>query len=1295
MAYITGFPSNSNITTTLESVSGNISAGGVLTNNLYYANGQPWNFGGGGSGSPGGSNTQLQFNNQNNFGGSANLTYDVGTNQVTLGFPEVVDTGLGLVAGSRTLTDYSTYDLAVASAVLIVPVYADPPKVLRSTNGGSSWTEVSISSATTSYGISIATDNSSTFMLLTDNGNILRSTDLGLTWTRVQQNTFSSSGSIRYANGTWFVFQRYYDFTSTDKTYYYSTNGTTWSTATITFDESYRYILDIVYDGSRYVLLSSYSSFYSTTGTGSWTQGGNYNGNDSLTSDNAGTVLATNINRDYLGYGTPATYTVNHGASWTNLPNSPLWTGGSVYGNSTWFFIGNPGGGYPYYGQWTDPWYIAVISGSVTNPETRYTSNVTGLPTKIVYDSTNNLVYLLAGVGLYRFDPAGGSTTPGTGNLSVGINVNIGKAISINNDFGPANGIMLGQAGNQATWVSTTNLFNNQFSNYTGTFGTFDRSYYGYISGPTINSYQTNLGNLEIAGAIWRQTSPGGSSPYYSDVNRWKTAVGNIYYNPATNSNYNNVVTVGWLGPNTQSHTSYPTLTGVGSGNAFIEYFEYLNNNYRYGIIQGNNYQATYSRYNYDIGIIINDPDLPQQSFVASNTSYSSTSVNYSMAGDPPGLLIGTTVNIGAPDGPRGVVTERTFSYGSNSTVKISPNPLISDTTTIYYQTGYGLGNLLLTAVCWSSNSYVAVGSMTGASLSANDNGALIILNSTNGKLWTQTNKIQTIGTFDNARAQDILWTGSELILVGDGGAGSTTNSMIYRTANSQGGGTWTQVTTTGLTKLRLWQLMKLQGSQQQSPAQIVALGSDFTAQAGGQIRSYVYYSNTGGTTWTQQQVTGPGTNLNANTIVYNNVPSMYMYQYDETYNNQKTYYGIGLVGTWASSVTGTTPDIFRLVITYFQADYTTLYSPGGISGSQYIFSGTTVTTNRFNNTQLIMLVGQTLPDESGNVYPTLSIQTYLSPGASYSDITSRLPTDTTVPAAEEQPAIFRLKTIASAVYDSTNTDLIGHLYGSRNWILLSGHEQYTNSRGNVVLTSFSTYSGTSVLNNQLYADNGTGLVGQALISQGDGRAPYWGNVATGSGGGGGTPGGSNTQVQFNSSGTFAGSSTFTFDEANAVVQVGGNVLATGFQANGAGELKISGSGNVTIRPRENLIGTSRIELRATDIYAGNIALANGLGNVTANYYYGNGTQLSNVATTNWTGASAIEVNSIFTAQLSSTPITTLLAGQTFTVDNNLTSLLVYNSDGNSVRTPIGTYRCLGYLYNESVLQTALFTKIA
>ena len=67
---------------------GNLTAGGIKTDNLYYANGSAWDLS-----NPGGSNTQVQFNNNGDFGASANFTFDSNTNNLTVTGNVVTNTG--------------------------------------------------------------------------------------------------------------------------------------------------------------------------------------------------------------------------------------------------------------------------------------------------------------------------------------------------------------------------------------------------------------------------------------------------------------------------------------------------------------------------------------------------------------------------------------------------------------------------------------------------------------------------------------------------------------------------------------------------------------------------------------------------------------------------------------------------------------------------------------------------------------------------------------------------------------------------------------------------------------------------------------------------------------------------------------------------------------------------------------------------------------------------------------------------------------------------------------------------
>ena len=67
---------------------GNIAPLGILTDNYYYANGDPVDFQ-----QPAGSNTQIQFNSDDDFGASANFTFDTATDNLTVTGNIIVATG--------------------------------------------------------------------------------------------------------------------------------------------------------------------------------------------------------------------------------------------------------------------------------------------------------------------------------------------------------------------------------------------------------------------------------------------------------------------------------------------------------------------------------------------------------------------------------------------------------------------------------------------------------------------------------------------------------------------------------------------------------------------------------------------------------------------------------------------------------------------------------------------------------------------------------------------------------------------------------------------------------------------------------------------------------------------------------------------------------------------------------------------------------------------------------------------------------------------------------------------------
>ena len=76
------------VTSAGANLTGNLTTTGVKTDNLYYANGNPWDLQ-----EAAGSNTQIQFNNNNNFGASENFTFNTATNNLTVTGNVVTNTG--------------------------------------------------------------------------------------------------------------------------------------------------------------------------------------------------------------------------------------------------------------------------------------------------------------------------------------------------------------------------------------------------------------------------------------------------------------------------------------------------------------------------------------------------------------------------------------------------------------------------------------------------------------------------------------------------------------------------------------------------------------------------------------------------------------------------------------------------------------------------------------------------------------------------------------------------------------------------------------------------------------------------------------------------------------------------------------------------------------------------------------------------------------------------------------------------------------------------------------------------
>jgi hypothetical protein len=163
------------------------------------------------------------------------------------------------------------------------------------------------------------------------------------------------------------------------------------------------------------------------------------------------------------------------------------------------------------------------------------------------------------------------------------------------------------------------------------------------------------------------------------------------------------------------------------------------------------------------------------------------------------------------------------------------------------------------------------------------------------------------------------------------------------------------------------------------------------------------------------------------------------------------------------------------------------------------------------------------------------------------------------------------------------NLNLTGQIYDSSGVLQLNGS-------GNIVLvpvTSTQAYGNVNIIGGKLTADavtyaNADGTNGQVLTTYGNG-VTYFSTVA----GGGGSPGGANTQLQFNDGGAFAGNSAMTFDKTT------GNIILGNVAINGQ-RILTSPTGNVDPTAVTS-VGANPWQLRIGNGFNGTYTTANAI----------------------------------------------------------------------------------------------------
>lgn len=172
----------------------------------------------------------------------------------------------------------------------------------------------------------------------------------------------------------------------------------------------------------------------------------------------------------------------------------------------------------------------------------------------------------------------------------------------------------------------------------------------------------------------------------------------------------------------------------------------------------------------------------------------------------------------------------------------------------------------------------------------------------------------------------------------------------------------------------------------------------------------------------------------------------------------------------------------------------------------------------------------------------------------------------------------------ANGISNLANVNVSGTL--SSNKLTITGNTTVSSTgtlsvQGNVNFSSASNVTLGDVNNLHI----GGGFNGFVLSTDGNGTLTW---IASGGGGGGnGTPGGSNSQIQYNKYGTFGGDPFFTYNDVTETVQVGGTMIANTVQI-GSGIYKYAKTtsvttGTTTLTPNQVIYSTPTANLLGID----------------------------------------------------------------------------------------------------------------
>jgi trimeric autotransporter adhesin len=184
--------------------------------------------------------------------------------------------------------------------------------------------------------------------------------------------------------------------------------------------------------------------------------------------------------------------------------------------------------------------------------------------------------------------------------------------------------------------------------------------------------------------------------------------------------------------------------------------------------------------------------------------------------------------------------------------------------------------------------------------------------------------------------------------------------------------------------------------------------------------------------------------------------------------------------------------------------------------------------------------------------------------------------------------------------------------------------------------TTFGGVANTSVASGNLTFTNlanlkiDGGVNGYVLETDGTGVLNW---TAQTGGGGTGSPGGSNTQVQYNDAGVFGGFAGFTFDETTSILTSPGNINSTSgiFNGDGGGLSNVVGAnvvGTVATATAATTAGTVTSAAQPNITSTGTLSSLTVINDITSTsgIFNGDGGGLSNIAAANVTGLSLSQI---------------------------------------------------------------------